>query len=120
LENSLVFVYRNLNRKGVVWSIKDWKTKKVVDRVTEVYLIDAELKVSDAGRLRVLKEMRKNVHAGVKGTRVPKYPWSDNLNWIRATYNPYWNYCFVTINNEPIKKAKYAKLTDNGLFVANN
>lgn len=111
-----VFAYRNLNRKGVVWSIKDCKTNLVIDRTGIAYFQNVELKVSQAGRARVLKQRTKNVHAGVCGERIVNEPL--NTDWIRATYNPYLAETFVTESGVPILKVKYAKLTQDGLFVS--
>ena len=47
-----VFVYRNLHKK--CYSVKDWKTKKVIAHVDNIFLKDAVFKVSEAGRQRVL------------------------------------------------------------------
>lgn len=111
-----VFSYRNLNRKGVVWSVKDCKTNRVIDRAHEVFFENVELKVSEAGRQRVIKEKRKNVHAGVKGFRI--FAVKDNLNWQKAQYNPYKNQSFILEDGQPIQYAKYAKLTEQGLFIS--
>lgn len=62
-----VFVYRNLNQN--CWSLKMMEGHhkgKVVAHAEDVMLINAVFKVSEAGRSRVLKERRKNVHAGVE------------------------------------------------------
>lgn len=112
-----VFCYRNLHHKGVVWSVKNTKTGLVVDRATTVHISNAHLKVSQAGRLRVLKEKRKNVHAGIQGRRIKKSP--PNLVWVRASYNPYKVNTFVLNGtNTPILNAKYVKLTKTGCYVA--
>lgn len=110
-----VFCYRNLNRKRVVWSVRDTKSGLVVDRVPEVILRDVTLKVSQAGRARVLKNKRRNVHAGIEGKRVKETPRGI---WKRVTYNPYKNSTFVGwFSKSPIHSAPYAKLTQQGLFV---
>lgn len=111
-----VFIYRNLHRKGVVWSVKDCKTNLVVARETIVKLKDVKLKVSQAGRIRVLLQKRKNVHAGASGTWMKRLP--KDLKWIKAYYNPYKTETFVDEQGKPILTAKYAKLCKNGLFVA--
>ena len=85
-----VFVYWNLHKK--LWSVRDQKTKKVVDHLTSLTLTDCQFKVSESGRQRVLREKRKNVHAGVIG----------NLSLLEGgekfgtpvTYNPYFNSAF--------------------------
>lgn len=94
-----VFVYWNLH-KGL-WSVKALEGPhkgRVVARVPFVVLTQAEGKVSQAGRERVLSEKRKNVHAGIVGE------WrSANVHYANAaplmkevrsigdqiTYNPY-------------------------------
>lgn len=110
-----VFCYRNLNRKGVVWSVKNTKSGLVVDRASEVILMDVTLKVSQAGRARVIKNKRRNVHAGVQGKRVKAAP---RGLWRRVTYDPYKNDTFVGwFSKKPVHSAGYAKLTQQGLFV---
>ncbi len=109
--------YRNLNRSGVVWSVVSAKTGLVVDRASTVYLADVKLAVSQAGRLRVLNERRKNVHAFVKGRRLKRAP--KVLFWHRARYNPYKAGAFILdANGREVSGALYAKLTKEGLFVA--
>ena len=81
------FVYYNLHQK--LFSCKNWNTK-LVDIYTEgVILSNAVFKVSEAGRQRVLKEQKKNVHAGVLGTVKELFScmFFDENNWIEVTYN---------------------------------
>jgi hypothetical protein len=121
-----VFVYWNLH-KGL-WSVKalDGPDKgRVIDRVREILLNDAEGKVYEAGRQRVLRERKKNVHAGIVGT-VDK---RDQV-WLRSrtvegfgdriTYNPYKYSQFVhTVDESPFEGSAYALLTaDRAVFVA--
>lgn len=123
-----VFCYRNLNRKGVVWSVRDVKSGLVVDRSHNVFLKNVELKVSQAGRKRVLKEKRKNVHAGVQGLRLKNKP--KNVTWVRAVYNPYIYDSFYTTETNwtltnkftppvisKISKADYVYLCKSGLYI---
>lgn len=75
-----VFVYFNLHTKK--WSIKALEGMykgKVVAHATSVALSSVTMKVSEAGRQRVLKEKRKNVHAGLVGD-------------LEAVHNAYWRY----------------------------
>ena len=63
-----VFVYFNLHRK--CWSIKALEGAargRVVAHATSVRLDCVEFRVSEAGRQRVIREQRKNVHAGAVG-----------------------------------------------------
>jgi len=100
----------------VMWSIKDTKTQLVIDRQPTVYLKNVELKVSQVGRLRVLKERRKNVHAGVKGIQIKSPP--KGVKWLKAYYNPYKTDSFVLEDTGlPIYTAKYVRLDQRGLYV---
>lgn len=58
--------YWNLHRK--CWSVQDAATRKVIGHATQVLLRDVTFTVSAAGRERVLREQRKNVHAFACGT----------------------------------------------------
>jgi hypothetical protein len=89
-----VFVYRNLHKK--CWSIK--QSGLVKAHSESVHLKDCNFLVSQAGRDRVLKEKRKNVHAGIKG--ILTYHTSDssirqNEQKKEVTYNPYKYNSFV-------------------------
>lgn len=79
-----VKVYFNLHKK--VWSVMDYQTKRVIAHMSEVNLIDATFKVSQAGRNRVLREKKKNVHAFVVGYLVDSH---QNKHFSQAYYNPY-------------------------------
>jgi hypothetical protein len=62
------FVYRNLHQD--CWSVKALSgpnAGRVVLHAATVWLHGATFRVNEAGRQRVLKEQRKNVHAGVVG-----------------------------------------------------
>ncbi len=63
-----VFVYFNLHRK--CWSVKALEGPargRVVAHASAVALLGCSFKVSEAGRQRVIREQRKNVHAGIVG-----------------------------------------------------
>lgn len=67
-----VFVYWNFNRK--CWSIRsedrEFAKGRVILHARHLVLEAACPKVSQAGRERVLREQRKNVHAGIVGRLV--------------------------------------------------
>jgi hypothetical protein len=112
-----VFCYRNLHHKGVIWSVRDVRSGLVVDRAKRVVIKDAQLAVSTAGRLKVLKERRKNVHAGVRGERLKRLP-KNLTGWVKARYNPYEVNSFVlTDTGESVFAVRYAVLDKNGLRV---
>lgn len=84
-----VFVYFNLHRK--CWSVKALEGPmkgRVVQHADTLMLTDCVFKVSEAGRQRVLRERRKNVHAGVVGTLTLAL--DGFIRDVKAvTYNPY-------------------------------
>ncbi len=119
-----VFVYRNLT--NAVWSVRALNgphTGKVVLHAVDVLLSDAQFKVSESGRQRVLLERQKNVHAGVVGTLVnatvvtERYAMTPtcrvNSNGpfcngefgagdTEVTYNPYKYESFVYLDGTPV------------------
>ena len=95
-----VEVYRNLHKKGVVYSIRDRKTKLVITHVSNLTLIDVKFHVNQRGRKRVLIEKRKNVHAVIQG-RISSGGTSQRGRLI--TYNPYISNQFFLKNNPSVK-----------------
>lgn len=105
-----VFVYYNLHRH--LWSVKalDGPDRgRVVARYDSLILRDATPRVSQAGRARVLRDKRKNVHAGIVGTLVASganvasntvagLPLHGDGRTI--TYNPYKYTSFVYRDDE--------------------
>ena len=109
-----VKVYRNLRpSKGVKALLGDkpvfsvvGPSGRVVDRVTEITLVDAVFRVSLKGNERVREEGRKNVHAVIHGTRMSgcdkdaRKSKNTNSEWYRITYNPYKHRDFVLADDE--------------------
>ena len=118
-----VFCYRNLNRKGVVWSVRSNRSGLVIRRSGKVVLKDVTFKVSQAGRKRVLKEKRKNVHAGAKGTLANPLLFdhllvtSNGTAWKRVRYNPYEAGHFVDEQGRKVIGAAYVALLEDGAWV---
>lgn len=90
--------YRNL-RNGL-WSIRSRKTGRVTDHAASAIVVEPRLIVQPAGRERVRREGRKNVHAFVRGHGIyfnaaarDVAEWSEQPQ--RITYNPYVNDGFV-------------------------
>lgn len=100
-----VFVYRNLHKK--CWSVKALEGKdkgRVIERPFSLFLTNAEFRVSEAGRQRVIQERKKNVHAGVVGELVYETP--ETLEFKKVTYNPYAaGYFFEEETGTPVKNA---------------
>jgi hypothetical protein len=120
-----VFVYKNLHatRKNsgiTVYSVKalDGPDKgKVVARSSHVLLEDVRPKVSQAGRARVLRENRKNVHAGLVGElrSLEAMPFHGQS----ITYNPYKYDGFVMSAWDTVeyRGSELAYLTESGVKV---
>ena len=87
-----VEVYRNLH-KGCfsVRALSGENKGRVIDHVHSITLTDATFVVQPAGRDRVLREGRKNVHAFVRGI-ITTEPFERGLP---VRYDPYLNDAFV-------------------------
>lgn len=113
-----VFVYFNLHKR--VFSVKALEGPnkgRVIKRTGDMFLTNVEFRVSKAGRARVLREKKKNVHAGVVGYMTDAMFYCP----IDVTYNPYKYESFVQREDEsPIHKAGAVHLTlketPNGRF----
>lgn len=109
-----VFVYRNLHKN--CWSIKALEGEnkgRVIYHAEDVTLTDCTFKVSKAGRERVLRERRKNVHAGVVGQLIKtNVPLSHMPQMVSVTYNPYKYESFVRKYNDfmPVHTASWVHM----------
>lgn len=85
----LVDVYFNLHRK--CYSVRCAKTRLVVSHEDEVLLEDVTFNVSEAGRKRVIKEKKKNVHAVMRGTWIDMQGEQEIVEELgrNIMYNPY-------------------------------
>ena len=103
--NKRVYVYFNLHRK--CFSVR--QGNKVVEHANRVCLKDVRYLVQQAGRRKVLKEKRKNVHSGLSGYYVKSVP-VPGISFD-VTYNPYKYKTFVdTRVYEPQEWSEYAYL----------
>jgi hypothetical protein len=108
------FCYFNLHKK--VFSLKSKKTGLVEHHAVVVVLDDCKFKVSPAGRERVLREKRKNVHAGVEG-QISGFEANDLSGFIELTYNPYKYDSFVVKETGiPVKTAERVVLSNKRVF----
>ena len=121
-----VFVYYNLHKKCFsIKALEGEKKGRVVAHREYLDIIGVNFKVSENGRQRVIKERRKNVHAGVIGewndSSIPRGTLLHNLEGKEVTYNPYKYDSFVWIDNdgnpERISIAKSAYLVDKKIFI---
>ena len=107
-----VYVYRNLHKN--CWSIRQGGL--IVQHCSEVSLQCVRFLVGEMGRQRVLREKRKNVHAGISGYITNNL--KDTSHGVPVVYNPYKYKTFIrALDSEPIKFSAYASLSiDNGVF----
>lgn len=111
-----VYVYRNLHKKCL--SVRDVKTRLVVAHVDSISLENCKFKVSASLRQRVLKEKRKNVHAGVEGDWVKDSVAPDISKCRRIMYDPYKYESFVDEGSmAPFFESKTAFVTIRGAFI---
>lgn len=112
-----VDVYRNVNKKGVTYSIR--QGGYVVAHATEIALVNAEFIVKESGKKRVRKTGVKNVHAWVRGEVVRKYEPSESSRLrAKVTYNPKKNDTFILKEGKLIvKSAPFVLLNSQGVFI---
>jgi hypothetical protein len=106
-----VKVYYNLHKKCYsIVSLEKENYGRVIKHENCVPLFDAQFKVSEKGRQRVLREQKKNVHAYVVGTWVSEF--EPRLPIKLATYNPYKYSSFVDAHSKkPLAKASQVLLS---------
>ena len=125
--NQKVEVYRNLHKK--CWSVRNNATGHVLWHCNEVMLKDVDLVVRPAGRAKVLREKRKNVHAFAKG-EILYTSVGDNLKKIdtggyiekfkQIVYDPYqYESVVYAESEEPIFTADTVYLNNKGEVYVN-
>jgi hypothetical protein len=106
-----VQVYKNLHKD--CYSVRH--CGRVIAHCGAILLENVEFRVQPAGRNRVLRDRRKNVHAFVVGdisssVSIPKHA-------VKVRYNPYENDSFVRLDTGvPVNNAVMCWLTPTGVF----
>lgn len=102
----MIKVYRNLNKK--CWSVKI--NKNPIVHFEEIKLKNCTFHVQQAGREKVLKHVRKNVHAYVKGEQT-----LTGVYNAEVSYNPYlYGYFYHVGPDIPVYKATFCWFTKEG------
>lgn len=113
IKGQSVEVYYNLHKH--CFSVRDKKTKRVVSH-EQALLIKGKFKVSEAGRQRVIKEKRKNVHAYCIGEFI-SFDVNDVNPIHQAYYNPYTTKFFIDhCSKQELKGEYYIWLIDKDVF----
>lgn len=108
-----VRVHFNYHRK--CWAVHRYHTGigwRLWKNASRIFLHECTFKVSQAGRKRVLKEKRKNVHAFVFGEYIPAFKPAYKY-WTKFSYNPYKNKEFITSTGDKLSCAKKVVFTQN-------
>lgn len=98
-------VYRNLHKD--CWSVR--QDGIVRFHCNTIYLKDCAFVVQPAGRAKVLREKKKNVHAFVRGYLCGEqggFPFC----WDDIYYNPYKADSFVDFEGNPVYEARFVDL----------
>lgn len=111
-----VHVYRNLHRKCL--SVKSAETGVIIAYVQTIALADARFRVSEAGRERVIKERRKNVHAWIEGTWLRDHRTPSIKGCRRVFYDPYRIGAFIEQgSSKPCVSSPSAFVTIYGAYI---
>ena len=114
-QNTLVMeikVYFNLHKRCLSIQEKVNGAWRVARYAEQCIVKNAKFKVSEAGRQRVLKEQRKNVHAVIVGEELNQITYSK-VPKASVTYNPYKAKTFVDECNDPIHEAEIVVIRGN-------
>lgn len=114
-----VFVYYNLHKH--LFSIKSLQGSdkgRVIAHINQLVIENALFKVSETGRKRVIREQRKNVHAGVMGYWYQDRKYNTEELITEVTYNPYKYDSFVTVEDlTAVYTASIVFLVDRKVFI---
>ena len=129
-----VEVYFNLHK--YIWSVRSAKTGRVILHTDKVHIRNPEFVVRQAGRERVLREGKKNVHAFVRGeaTYFDDFDPDHHPNYLDYTlddfdyenrpmldiigYNPYKYVGFVKMPDEKLVRnadRAYMQVSEGGV-----
>ena len=113
----IVQVYKNLHKSRAagknIYSVRDKKSGLVISHVKEIVLKNVIFKVSEAGRQRVLREKKKNVHSWAEG----KICKNHFFLGCKIYYNPYKVDQFTDLSTgEKVHNCKFARINEDGVF----
>lgn len=106
------YIYRNLHA-GKAFSVR--YRGKVVQHLSEFVALGVSFKVNELGRLRVIQQQRKNVHAFVVAERVISTQ-VQVAGLQKVSYNPYTMSTF-TVNGVPIREAQSVVFSNGHCYI---
>lgn len=107
-----VEMYRCLNRKGFVFSIR--QNGLVIGHTSKIVLKNCELIVNQAGKQRSLETHSRNVHAFIKGLIGEYNDIKLSFSYL-VNYNPFSNENFV-INGKEVDNCNLIYLQENKIY----
>lgn len=109
-------IYRNLNRKGVVYSIQ--QQGLVTGHGEEFYLQHCKMTISKKGQQRVRENKVKNVHAFIKGELIlGEFEIKNRIKSLTPIYyNPYKTDTFVIKGEGPVSDCNLVYFCNGGVF----
>lgn len=118
-EISNVRVYFNFHKKMISVQSKVNGRWKVVKHVEDILLKNVKFKVSEAGRQRVIKNKRKNVHAYIHGEVINTLPHPMTLVFNSVHYNPYKLERFQC-QNQYVDRSDFVMINGCRVYAAND
>ncbi len=118
--NRKIEAYKNLHKD--CWSVRQDGLVKF--HCHTISMRDCLFVVRPAGRAKVLREQKKNVHAFVRGyiliaRDVRAEEEAETCIWDNVSYNPYKFANFVDDQGEPVEVAPFVDLTKTGVIALN-
>lgn len=107
-----VDVYRCLNRKGRVFSIK--QNSLVVAHCTQLEMKDVEFVVNKAGKKKAIASKRRNVHAFIRGL-IGSSPQEGIPTFYPLKYNPFSQEGFC-IEESEVNRSPMVAIREHGIY----
>lgn len=117
----IVQIYKNIHKTRSagqsIYSIRDKKSGLVIGHTDKIELKNCVFKISEAGRQRVIKNKRKEVHCVIEGELCNKFKIKHSKS-TQIYYNPYKFERFVNCKTgKYIDGAERVLLCDIGVFI---
>lgn len=109
--------YRNLNKPGC-FSVR--QNGKVIAHPKALIMLDCEIHVGEKGRLRVLRDRRKNVHAWIRSKQFKEIgKLTDFAEYEELYYDPYFTQHFFSLRTgEIVHRADEIILANNRCYIS--
>lgn len=114
-----IHVYRNLNRQGKVYSIR--QNGIVVGHTTAICMRQCRFVVSYSGKDRAVRTMVRNVHAYINGFVSDNWQMVDKEESVKINYKPFNNMNFyhtVNGNDRNVETCVYCTIDHTGVHAS--